>query len=270
MTRTGKISLDSALTTAVAAARAAGALMRANLRARKRVNAATDHDIKLELDVKCQRAIERILRRAHPGIPILGEEGVKGDIAAAARWVVDPIDGTVNYSFGIPHACSCVALQVRSDSPESVRYDGYLTVVGVVYDPFMDELWTAVRGRRARLNGKPIWVGNHSKLRDALVAIGLGKTSPEVEANLPYFSKVSRLALKTRIMGSAGLGLAYVATGRFDAYIERGINIWDIAAGGLILECAGGVFWTQPTPRTNFYRMIATNPALFKQLPPLE
>ena len=103
------------LAVAVRAARAAGALMRANLRSPKKVNVATAHDIKLELDVRCQRTIERILRRAFPQTSILGEEGIVGDPHAMSRWVVDPIDGTVNFAYGIPHACVSIALQVRSD-----------------------------------------------------------------------------------------------------------------------------------------------------------
>src|SRR5438093_3440880 len=100
-----------ALTTAMAAARAAGKIMRDNLRSTKTIHEATRHDLKLELDVRCQKRIEKTLRSAFPTIPILGEEGVLGDPEAATRWVVDPIDGTVNFAHGIPHACVSIALQ---------------------------------------------------------------------------------------------------------------------------------------------------------------
>ena len=108
-----------ALAIAVTAARAAGKMMSDNLRKTKKVNEATQHDIKLDLDVRCQKRIERELRRAFPKIPILGEEGILGDPEAPVRWVVDPIDGTVNFSYGIPHACVSIALQVRRERPKA-------------------------------------------------------------------------------------------------------------------------------------------------------
>ena len=140
---------------AVQAARAAGALMRRHFRSPKKIHSATQHDIKLELDVRCQRLIERTLRSAYPHIAVLGEEGVLGDPEADQRWVVDPIDGTVNFAYGIPHACVSIALQTRNaeGGTRNSKFQAqahpdaaYDTVVGVVYDPFCDELWTAVRG----------------------------------------------------------------------------------------------------------------------------
>ena len=139
-----------ALAVATTAARAAGGLMRQNLSRAKNINEATQHDIKLELDVRCQKLIERTLRRAFPTVAILGEEGILGDPSAPARWVVDPIDGTVNFTYGIPHACVSIALQVR-DAKSKFPADplrSYTTLVGVVYDPFLEEMWTAVRGQR--------------------------------------------------------------------------------------------------------------------------
>src|SRR5688572_16448411 len=106
-------NLRSALTSAVAAAHAAGQLMRAHWHKPKKINEAVQHDIKLELDVRCQKLIQRKLRAAFPGIAVLGEEGVAGDQAASWRWVIDPIDGTVNFAYGIPHACVSIALQRR-------------------------------------------------------------------------------------------------------------------------------------------------------------
>src|SRR5580765_6616902 len=156
---------SASLTCAVTAARAAGKIMRDNFHSHKKIDSATQHDIKLELDVRCQKRIETILRRAFPNIAILGEEGVAGDPQAPFRWVVDPIDGTVNFTYEIPHCCVSIALQVQSSkfkvqgskskvsgwkSKVSAHSDAaYDTVVGAVYDPFCDELWTAVRGRPA-------------------------------------------------------------------------------------------------------------------------
>ena len=250
---------------ALTAARAAGALMRKNLDATKKVNLRASHDIKLELDVRCQKVIERSLAKSCPEIAVLGEEGDSGHDNPPSRWVIDPIDGTVNYAYGIPHACVCIALQVRSMAKAARVDDGYITVVGVIYDPFLDEMWSAVAGDVARLNGRPVRVSPRAKLHDAIAAMGYGKNEQTMGEALRVFRKLSRNTRKMRNMGAAGLALAYVATGRFDAYLERGISIWDIAAGGFIVERAGGEFWRERMP-SGQYRMIASNGKLRKQI----
>jgi myo-inositol-1(or 4)-monophosphatase len=139
-------------------------------------------------------------------------------------------------------------------------------LVGVVYDPFCDELWTATVGEPARLNGKLIHVSRRRNLAEAIISIGFAKTRENLEATLPYFIDLVHHVRKLRIMGSAALALTYVATGRFDAYIERGIRLWDIAAGGLILECAGGDFFREPVAGEHAYRMLSSNGLLRKRL----
>jgi myo-inositol-1(or 4)-monophosphatase len=256
------VNLQAAQKAAVRAARAAGKLMLANWHSPKRVNATDAHDIKLELDVCCQQLITRTLRAAFPQIPLLGEEGNSGDVNAEYRWVVDPIDGTVNYFFGMPHAAVSVALQVRSSKPKAQSYE---TVLGVIYDPFVGELWTALRGGPARLNGKIIRVSRHSRPEEAVIAMGFSKSQENLEKSLPHLTRLARRARKIRIMGSAALELAYVASGRLDAYIERTINIWDVAAGSLLIECAGGEFYTLPAPGGKL-RMCADNGRLRRKL----
>ncbi|MBI2924925.1 MAG: inositol monophosphatase [Verrucomicrobia bacterium] len=279
--------IKRALGCAVVAAQAAGNLMRENLRAAKRINSATQHDIKLELDVRCQRLIEQRLRAGFPAFSVLGEEGELAERNAPGRWVVDPIDGTVNFSYGVPHACVSIALQRSVQSPksevqspkskvQSPKFEvqgraspadaAYQTVVGVVYDPFTEELWTALRGQRARLNGRPIHVSQRTKLRAAIVAVGFAKTRATLEQMLPVFNGLVHRVRKIRIMGAAALSLTYVATGRFDAYLEYGLRLWDIAAGGLILECAGGEFGHRPLPGEHTYEILASNGRLRAEL----
>jgi len=255
------IELKRSLAAAAQAAQAAGKLMRQNLRAKKVVNAKTSHDIKLELDVRCQKLIERILRTAFPKIAVLGEEGDSGAVNEARRWVVDPIDGTVNFAYGIPHACVSIALQ------EQCRPGIYETVVGVIYDPFTDEIWTAIRGGPARLNGEIIRVSARQELKESILCVGFAKSRHSLERALPHFIWLARRVRKMRMMGAAALGLAYVASGRFDAYIERGVSLWDIAAGGLIIECAGGRFWTEKIPGRQKIRMVASNGLIHDLLP---
>lgn len=256
-----------ALASAVQAARAVGKLMRQHQFAAKKVDFASQHDIKLQLDVRSQQLIERTLARSFPHITVLGEEGSAGDQHAPQRWVIDPIDGTVNFSYGIPHACVSIALQERTGSGQKADYgDGFNTLGGVVYDPFCDELWTGLRGRPARLNGRIVQVSRRTRLAEAIVSIGFAKTRTSLEATLPYFNRLVHRVRKIRMMGAAALALTYVASGRFDAYIERGIRLWDIAAGGLILQCAGGEFWHEQVSADYSYRMIASNGLLRRKL----
>jgi len=248
------VSTQSALTAAVKAARAAGQIMHANWHKPKRVNSAEAHDIKLELDVRCQALIEKILAGAFPQIPVLGEEGSTGDVNAEYRWVIDPIDGTVNYFFGIPHAAVSIALQHREKS-----------IVGVIFDPFTDEIWTTIKGAPTRLNGKIVHVSKRGKIEEAVIAMGFSKSQDNLNKSLPHLIRLSRRAKKIRILGSAALELAYVASGRLDVYIERTINLWDVAAGSLLLENAGGEFHAVPAPNGKL-RMCADNGRLRKKL----
>ncbi|MEY2787733.1 MAG: hypothetical protein RLZZ34_876 [Verrucomicrobiota bacterium] len=251
----------SALAAAVDAAHQAGTLMKLHLRRAKRVNESHQHDIKLELDVRCQKLITRVLARAFPAIPVLGEEGIDAaSEQAVARWVVDPIDGTVNFAYGIPHAAVSIALQVRTA-------DGFRSEVGVVYDPFMDDLWTAIRGKPARLNGRITRVSVRARLDESIVSLGFAKSQDSLKAAQADFLELTHRVRKIRIMGSAALALTYVACGRFDAYVEAGVRLWDIAAGGLIVECAGGSFVTQALPGEHRYGLIASNGLIHDQIP---
>ena len=255
--------------------------MRDNWYAPKKVNASEAHDIKLELDVCCQALIEKILAAAFPQIPVLGEEGNTGDPTAESRWVIDPIDGTVNYAFGLPHAGVSIALQSQHDqwrrasnppgstsrrAPNLVtRHSSHISIVGVIYDPFADELWTTVLGQPTRLNGKIVRVSDRAKVGDAMIATGFSKSRDNLLKSLPDVIRIARRAKKIRIMGSAALELAYVASGRLDAYLERTINLWDVAAGALLVENAGGEFHAVAAPNGKL-RMCADNGKLRKKL----
>ncbi len=254
------LKIPKALACAVQAAREAGALMRRNLRLSKRINQESQHDIKLELDVRCQKLIEKTLLAAFPDSAVLGEEGEAGRAGSDWRWVVDPIDGTVNFTYGVPHACVSIALQQREASND------FATVLGAVYDPFCAELWTGTREQGASLNGRRIHASRRKELAEAVVAIGFAKEAESLRENLPVFNALVSRVRKMRIMGSATLSLAYVASGRFDAYIESGISLWDIAAAGFILECAGGEFWREPIPGGGKFRMLASNGLLRRKL----
>jgi myo-inositol-1(or 4)-monophosphatase len=259
-----------ALAAAEGAAREVGVSLRKNLQLKKTVNSQEQHDIKLELDVRSQKLIEKRLRAAFPQYAILGEEGVVGDHLSSDRWVVDPIDGTVNFTYGIPHACVSIALQHRKLGNESADSDlpdsAYETTLGLVYDPFTDEMFTAIRGEKARLNGKALAVSERTRVNEAIVAIGFAKSAASLKVMLPVFNELVHRVRKVRMMGAAALAMVYVAAGRFDAYIEGGVRLWDVAAGGLILECAGGDFHHEAIGTDHTYRILANNGKLRKKL----
>ncbi len=223
------------LQTALDAAQAAGQLLRDNFRSPKNVDAFEAHDIKLELDVRSQKLIEDLILDRFPHHAIYGEEGLAGNQASEFQWIVDPIDGTVNYFYGIPHFCVSIAL----------RHAGAMQL-GVIYDPMRDELWRVERGGTPTLNGVPCQVSARSQLKDAIVTVGFAKSQTAIDLGLPLLERMVGRVRKCRMMGSAALDLAYISCGRLDAYIESAVSLWDIAAGQLLIEMAGGKVETRP------------------------
>jgi myo-inositol-1(or 4)-monophosphatase len=228
------------LETAIEAAAEAGKLLRRNFGSALNVNQATHHDIKLEIDEQAQQVITRVILADFPDHCILGEEGVAGRQEAEVRWVVDPLDGTVNYFYGIPHYAVSIAVQQRTG-------DQWDTVAGVVLDPELEELFVAEKGQPALLQGRPIQVSGRTDLAEAIVAIGFFKSAATINRGLEDFGRMIHRVRKLRLMGAAALDVVYVACGRYDAYIEYGIKLWDICAGRLILENAGGRVESQPS-----------------------
>ena len=213
----------------VHAALEAGKLLKAHFGKEAVVDETTHHDIKLALDKESQTLIEGILLGARPGDALYGEEGLAGDPDSDRQWIVDPIDGTVNYYYGIPHFCISIAM----------RRGGELKV-GAIYDPMMDEMFAVDFEGPATRNGKPIRPSDRSALSEAVVTVGFSKSTESIDAGLARYKAIAHRVRKTRMMGSAALALAYIACGRLDAYLEESISLWDIAAGQLMLERGGG------------------------------
>lgn len=234
---------------AISAARAAGSLLRENFETDLKVDEMHAHDIKLDLDVKSQDLITSIILDAFPDHAIYGEEGIAGNQDSNCEWIVDPIDGTVNYFYGIPHFCISIAM----------RKDGEL-VIGVVYDPMMDEMFSVDFDGPATKNGKTIQPSNRATLGEAVVTVGFSKSKEAMDAGLERYKAIGYRVRKTRMMGSAALALAYISCGRLDAYIEEQISIWDIAAGQLLLERGGGsVTLGQSSSNPDKSSIIASN-----------
>jgi len=231
------------------AARAAGDLLRQNFQRTQRVNAATAHDIKLAIDVEAQTLITDLLLKQFPEHALYGEEGIVGDQGSDHQWVVDPLDGTVNYFYRIPHFCVSIALRFKGE-----------IIVGVIYDPMREELWTGQKGEKPKLNGEIFRVSERADLAEAIISVGLSKTKEMIATNLPLLDEMIHRVRKCRVLGSAALDMAYVACGRFDAYIEQGISLWDIAAGWILIETAGGTVDLRPRPdMKDKYSIVASN-----------
>jgi len=237
------------LTLATRAAHEAGKLLRSHFGTPLNVDEASHHDIKLALDRQSQDLITAILLDARPGDALYGEEGVAGNPDSSRQWIVDPIDGTVNFYYGIPHFCVSIALRVEDR-----------IVVGVIHDPMVGETWTVEEGGPVLLNGKPVKASTREDLAEAVLFVGCGKDEESLKVGLERFRKGSLRARKMRMMGSAALGMAYIACGRLDAYIESRISLWDIAAGMLMLENAGGkVDLTEIPGKADAWSIVATN-----------
>lgn len=221
--------LEALLNCCVAAARAAALHALSNSARRRQATRRFAHDVKLALDLESQRAAEAVIRRANPSHSILGEEQSSGRGNNPWRWVIDPIDGTVNFLHGSPWWCSSVAVQ----------HEGR-TVAGAVFGPEYDELFTAHSAGPALCNGRLIRVSDTHAMGSALICTGIVKQGAERKRSFLTFRRITEACQKTRIQGSAALDICSVACGRADAFFESGIYLWDVAAAGLIVERAGG------------------------------
>ena len=203
-----------------------------------------------EVDLMAEKAILERIRRSFPDHQILSEE--KGSMAGDAGycWVVDPLDGTTNYAHRYPIFCVSIALE----------HDGK-TILGIVYNPVSGETFTAERGKGAFLNGEKIQVSSADSLIESLLCTGFSYERDKVRSNLELFNKACMTAQAVRRDGSAALDLCFVACGRFDGFWELTLHPWDIAAGKLIIEEAGGcVTDIRGGPCTNYEpAIIASN-----------
>jgi myo-inositol-1(or 4)-monophosphatase len=237
------------LALATQAALAAGQLLRQHFGCPGVVDEASHHDIKLALDKESQNLITQILLDSRPGDALYGEEGLAGNPDSQRQWIVDPIDGTVNFFYGIPHFCVSIALRIAGE-----------IVVGVIHDPMVGETWTVEQGGPALLNGRPIQTSQRDTLEQSILFVGCGKDEDALRTGIERFHKASLRARKMRMMGSAALGMAYIACGRLDAYIESRISLWDIAAGQLLVETAGGKVDLTPVPgQPDAWSIVASN-----------
>lgn len=256
-TRMDTISPADLLDIAVCAAETAGRHAMDNQARRSEISESFDHDIKLVLDMECQQAAEQVIASAFPNHAILGEEQTRPSQTSAYEWIIDPIDGTVNFFRGLPYWCCSVAVR---------RHDEILA--GCVYAPELSLFYTAVIDGPALCNGEPVRTSTADRLDEAIVLTGLSKHM-ETDGHV-HFDRFRKLALNTRklrINGSAALDLCYVAAGIADGFFEPGIYLWDFAAAGLIARQAGAVLQLYPEPEEpHRYTVLCTNEQLIDSL----
>jgi myo-inositol-1(or 4)-monophosphatase len=238
-------------------ARAAGAQLRAAFETELRIETkSSPTDLVSEADVAAETLIRERLLAARPDDGMLGEEGSDSRGTSGLRWIVDPLDGTTNFLFGIPQWGVSIAVE-----------DDQGMLAGVVYDPMRDELWAARRGEPPTLDGRPLDGRDHARdLATALIATGFGYEADVRAAQAEITGRLLPLVRDIRRMGSAAIDLAWTAAGRYDAYYERGIKTWDYAAGALICQAAGlEVKHLDPAPPMDAGLLVAP-PALADEL----
>jgi len=223
-------NVTSELEAALSAAKEAGEMLRKGFGWQHSVRYKGEVDLVTEVDEQAEQVIREILLGAFPAHGMLAEEGGAHAGEEDVRWIVDPLDGTTNYAHGLPIFCVSIALEKASE-----------VVLGVVHDPMRGETYVAERGGGATLNGEPTKVSDTDEPIRALIATGFPYDRAQMPETLELFGRFTMLTQSTRRLGSAALDLwCYVAAGRLDGYYERGQWPWDIAAGRLILEEAGG------------------------------
>jgi myo-inositol-1(or 4)-monophosphatase len=213
-------------------------------------------DVVSEADRACEELIIGALAKAFPEDGFLGEEGGERNVSADAVWVIDPIDGTQNFLTGVPFWCVSVGLVAKGEA-----------VLGAIFHPTADELFSAAKGGGAFLNGAPMKVSGEIDLTRARICLGFSYRRP-VEEHVRAVEALLNAGCEYCRIGSGALGLAYTAAGRFDGYWERHLNAWDATAGIVLVREAGG--WTNDFLSTDGLRqgneMLAATPALVEPL----
>jgi myo-inositol-1(or 4)-monophosphatase len=212
---------------------------------------STPTDLVSEADVTTERLIRERLTAARPDDAIMGEEGDDLPGTSGLRWVVDPLDGTINFLYGIPQWCVSIAVE-----------DAAGGVAGVVFDPMRDETWTATRDGDAALDGTPVSAPEKDDLSTALVATGFGYDARVREIQAGVIARLLPQVRDIRRLGAAALDLCWVAAGRYDAYFERGVNHWDVAAGQLLCRRAGLALRTLPPAPPAGAGLLVAPPAM--------
>jgi myo-inositol-1(or 4)-monophosphatase len=239
-------------------ARGAGAILRGGYGKQHAINHKGRIDLVTEMDHQAEEFLVGKIKHKFPDHTIYAEESGHLPGKDGMSWYIDPLDGTTNYAHAIPH----FAVSIAYTEAETF-------LLGVVYDPMRDECFSAVRGEGARMNGEPIRVSDNEELVNSLLVTGFAYDHQTATANVARFGQFTLLTQGVRRMGAAALDLCYVAAGRFDGYWEQTLSPWDLAAGALIVQEAGGLV-TNMHGESNLlvppYSIAAGNPVMHEQI----
>ncbi|MCX6004444.1 MAG: inositol monophosphatase family protein [Chloroflexi bacterium] len=238
------------------AAREAGKILLNRLHKLNQVQVKGKRNIVTEADLASEKRILEIIREEYPQHGILAEEHGAEDSQSEYVWIIDPLDGTNNYFLGIPYFCVNIALSKNNE-----------VVLGVTYDPVRDELFFAQKGKGAFLNNKKISVSSADTLQEAVVGVDLGYQAERSAEILDIMSRLWPQIYYLRLMGSASLGLAYVACGRFSLYFHRYLYPWDTASGLILMKEAGGKVknWSGRMATINDRQIMAANARILSE-----
>jgi len=250
--------MDNFKERAIEIAREAGKFIKDKLHTAHTINYKGDINLVTEVDKISEEIITSKIRTLFPDHDILAEEFTDINSGSDFRWIIDPLDGTTNYAHGFPFFCVSLALERLNTM-----------IIGIVYDPILDEMYVAEKGKGAYLNEREIHVSNTHSIIKSLLATGFPyDIQVNTDNNLNYFNEMILRAQAIRRAGSASLDLAYVAAGRFDGFWELKLNPWDIAAGWLLVEEAGGL--VTDIAGNNYYlessSILASNGGIHKEM----
>ncbi len=251
LARSGRTTLEIA----AQVAKEAGKILLDHFHSAKEIKLKGKSNIVTEVDLLCEKHILGFLSKEYPDFKILSEETSSTTKLAGYTWIIDPLDGTNNYAYGIPFFCVNVAL-AKDDE----------VLLGLTFDPLRGELFWVEKGKGAYLNDSPIHVSRAESLGEALLGFDLGYNIERGRELLDIIAKLYGQVHCVRLLGSASLGLAYVACGRVSIYIHRWLYPWDIAPGLLLIREAGGIVtdWQDKPANVQSTQLIASNPAIHR------
>jgi myo-inositol-1(or 4)-monophosphatase len=226
VSKSGKSTLE----VATEAARQAGEILKAHFREQTQVHYKGRANIVTDIDLRSEKRLKSFLRAEYPDHSILSEESQPVTGGSSYKWILDPLDGTNNYSFGIPFFSVVIAL-TRGDD----------VLLGIVYDPLRDEMFSARKGKGATLNNSPIHITKKKTVKESLIGLDLGYIDEKGRKSLEFITSLWPRMYAYRIMGSAALGMAYTACGRLDLYFHLLLYPWELACGSLLVAEASGV-----------------------------
>ncbi|XP_026286380.1 inositol monophosphatase 1 [Frankliniella occidentalis] len=231
------VDLDKCFEVVMELAKAGGKIIRERIYNKKTVNTKSDRiDLVTETDQEVEKMLISNLQAQFPDHRFIGEEstaeGIPCELTDAPTWIIDPIDGTMNFVHGYPNVCTSIGFTVNK-----------ITEIAIIYNPVLEQMFTARRGQGAKLNGEPIHVSGEKELKQALLGLECGTTheAEKMSNNFKNQQTFTPIVHGTRSSGSAAIDMAMVAMGGSDAYFEFGIHAWDYAAGDLLVREAGGV-----------------------------